>query len=821
MEKQTWLLGPLLWDVARYWQRFGEDGNNAGLFSRLYSDEESLHLFAAAIERGESNEALTLMQEALALAQGIPQSSTGKTAVADIVTSKTSASIPALTSILSNVRLKPEDIKKGVYQKLSPNALNVEFTEARVIGREAVQAHLNAFMAEMQFLQFVDSHKKVETVLSLIEKYFYCLPVLETSPTTDIPLFAVAKLVTAIAACWEKPAGQLPQVPDPNELAYTLIQGDLSGIQKYLYRIASAKGAAKGLKGRSFELSLLTDIVAKQLLLKFNLTSANIIYSSGGKFFVLAPAAALAEIPSLHAILERECYKQFDGAIFMGLAGVQLCSNDFGAEIFAQKWSAVSKACNLTKQRKFAALIVDNFSTVFGVQGVGEEKPTCDSCGQEESPNNKLEVQYAGTSEERKICPRCLRMEKLGRQLARAKYLVEVVNEPERSPEGDLVRLQPLNLDRAHRLTYYLIPEEQSPQFNGDAVTYFSFELQTFNEKHAFVRQLKAPEVQCGLRFYGGNDLPRNGEGEPLEYDDLANASAGLKRLGVLRMDVDNLGEIFRIGLGKNAAPARVMALSWHLNYFFTYRLNQLRDQEEYMNHILVVYSGGDDLFVVGSWDRVVDFAVTIRDEFRAFANNPQFSISGGVAIVPRKFPIHKAAEFSGEAEAAAKQLDDGAKNAFTLLDKPLRWSDFDLANSIRCELLRAIKVAPGENGEAPSLNKGIIDRLRRIYGLYDQNRRNKDKWLKATQQILQMPQYLEMLRYDKWRWMLTYSLWRYRNSNKTYEDLIKRLQEALINNKWIDQDGNTYPTERDVIGFIDLPTRWVEFLTRDETKQK
>jgi CRISPR-associated protein Csm1 len=558
-------------------------------------------------------------------------------------------------------------------------------------------------------------------------------------------------------------------------------------------------------------------IVAKHLLLKFNLTSANIIYSSGGKFFMLAPAAALVEIPPMHAVLERECYNQFDGAISMGLAGILLSGNDFSAEVFAQKWSAVSKACNLTKQCKFASLITDNFSTVFGVKGIGEEKPTCDSCRQEESPKNKLEVQFEGTIEERKICQRCLRMEKLGRQLARAKYLVEVVNEPERSDEGDLVRLQPLKLDRNHQLTYYLVPEEQPPLFKGDAVTYFSFELQAFNEKHALVQQLQAPEVQCGWRFYGGNDVPRDEDGEPLEYDDLANASGGLKRLGVLRMDVDNLGEVFRIGLGQNASPARVMALSWHLNYFFSYRLNQLRDQKEYMNHILVIYSGGDDLFIVGSWDRVVEFAVKIRDEFRSFASNPQLTISGGVAIVPRKFPIHKAADFSGEAEEAAKQLDDGAKNAFTLLDKPLRWSYFDLANSIRRELQQAIEAAPNGNGEAPPLNKGIIDRLRRIYGLYDENCRRKSKWPRETP--AQIENYLDALRYDKWRWMLTYSLWRYRSSNKKYENLIQRLQEALINNKWIDQDGNAYPTKRDVIGFIDVPTRWVEFLTRKETE--
>ncbi len=100
----------------------------------------------------------------------------------------------------------------------------------------------------MQFLKSVNSHRKIDTVLALMEKYFY--------------------------------------------------------------RLQSAKGVAKGLKGRSFELGLLTDIVAKYLLLKFGLTGANIIYRSGGKFFVLAPVRAQNAIASLRGAREKECYKE-------------------------------------------------------------------------------------------------------------------------------------------------------------------------------------------------------------------------------------------------------------------------------------------------------------------------------------------------------------------------------------------------------------------------------------------------------------------------------------------------------------------------------
>ena len=67
-----------------------------------------------------------------------------------------------------------------------------------------------------------------------------------------------------------------------------LIGGDISGIQKFIYTIASKK-AAKTLRGRSFYLQLLTEAVLRFVLGELELPYTNVIYAGGGHFFLLAP----------------------------------------------------------------------------------------------------------------------------------------------------------------------------------------------------------------------------------------------------------------------------------------------------------------------------------------------------------------------------------------------------------------------------------------------------------------------------------------------------------------------------------------------------
>ena len=147
--------------------------------------------------------------------------------------------------------------------------------------------------------------------------------------------------------------------------------------------------------------------------------------------------------------------------------------------------------------------------------------------------------------------------------------------------------------------------------------------------------------------------------------------------LGVLRMDVDGLGKKFANGFDTFADYQHFSA---RLSNFFD-KVVKEDLQQRYRDDLMVLYAGGDDLFVVGRWDAVIDMAQEVHDRFAAQFAADGLTLSGGVVVVDPKFPIAKAAEMSGEAEDAAKHFRGGEKNAFCMLGECLSWNkEFNFA---------------------------------------------------------------------------------------------------------------------------------------------
>jgi CRISPR-associated protein Csm1 len=67
-----------------------------------------------------------------------------------------------------------------------------------------------------------------------------------------------------------------------------LYSADLSGIQKFIYTVAT-KGAQKALRSRSFFLELMMEHYADTVLRTCGLSRANLIYSGGGHCYLLLP----------------------------------------------------------------------------------------------------------------------------------------------------------------------------------------------------------------------------------------------------------------------------------------------------------------------------------------------------------------------------------------------------------------------------------------------------------------------------------------------------------------------------------------------------
>ena len=126
-------------------------------------------------------------------------------------------------------------------------------------------------------------------------------------------------------------------------------------------------------------------------------------------------------------------------------------------------------------------------------------------------------------------------------------------------------------------------------------------------------------------------------------FEKLAIQSEGIDRLGVLRADVDNLGAAFTNGFVREREEnvvdrnryltlSRFATLSRQLSMFFKHHINGLLRGQTALEGLslkpdlaggrkkaVIVYSGGDDMFIIGSWNDVIELAVDLRHAFRIY----------------------------------------------------------------------------------------------------------------------------------------------------------------------------------------------------------
>ena len=156
--------------------------------------------------------------------------------------------------------------------------------------------------------------------------------------------------------------------------------------------------------------------------------------------------------------------------------------------------------------------------------------------------------------------------------------------------------------------------------------------------------------------------------------------------LGVLRMDIDGLGKKFIHSGFKDISAYK--KFSKRLDDFFANELLEFQSTAEFRDDMNIVYAGGDDIFAVGKWNKVIDFAEKVRTEFQKYINDATLSISGGIAVVSPKFPIAKAALLAGDAEDKAKAYNKGQKNAFALFGTAVSWNkEFDYVKRYKTRL--------------------------------------------------------------------------------------------------------------------------------------
>jgi len=160
------------------------------------------------------------------------------------------------------------------------------------------------------------------------------------------------------------------------------------------------------------------------------------------------------------------------------------------------------------------------------------------------------------------------------------------------------------------------------------------------------------------------------------EFDELALESCGGGEIGVkalmsLKGDVDNMGNFLK---GKNINSFAIYNfLSRLIDYFFSVKVSKKMEGK----NVYTVFAGGDDLFIIGAWDEVIELAKEIEHEFKLFCESEKskLSISMGLIMTKSNKPINFVADTSEKALEEAKEVP--GKDAITLFGETVKWVDY------------------------------------------------------------------------------------------------------------------------------------------------
>lgn len=601
------------------------------------------------------------------------------------------------------------------------------------------------------------SQISINQLLQILEEGFSYVPSsTNRAEVCDISLYVHSKITSAVASCMKLYFDE-QQIQDykkycfnsgskifRNEKIYLLVSGDISGIQDFIYTIPS-KGALKTLRGRSLYIDLLLEEFIDEYLEQIGLSRANVLYSGGGHFYILAPNIEdiKKSIDKLQAKMNRWLMENIGINLYLAIGTAECSANNLmKSEAQGNLFAIVNKKLKDDKTIRYSK-DEDFLEHIFNVE---KEKDTakkeCNIC------HNLVDKLWKYNSDEEIACEFCLNLYKLGQDIL-TQDLVFVISE-EKIDGG----IKIFGKDKA--LYMYAVNIEDIDMFKGKILRIYS--------KNNLL------ENDLAIRLYLADYSAKNENDEVMTFDDLAKSSCkidkGIKRLGVLRLDVDDLGIAFSSGFVSDkdkiednlryATLSRYADLSKDISMFFKVAINKICagdligcvDFEEKAFNILgiakaqkrkvnIIYAGGDDLFLVGAWDEVLEVAIDINRAFKQFTNG-RLTLSAGMAMFSPTYPISKMAEIAGLLVQMSKNRKD--KNSIALFGmetnlkangKPeckhiYTWADFEMkVCKEKMNYLLARLSFDGDKFNKLSVGKSLIYRLMDLIQLADEDKLN------------------------------------------------------------------------------------------------
>lgn len=496
----------------------------------------------------------------------------------------------------------------------------------------AIVTRIKNELAEFEFNQ-----AQIDSLLNLFEATLSFVPSsTNTKEIADISLAEHSRLTAAFALAiydYLEDKGRHNYKEDLftkasafyEEEAFLLASFDLSGIQDFIYNIATS-GAAKQLKARSLYLDFMSEYIADSLLDKLGLNRANLLYVGGGHaYFVLANTEKTVEtLVQFEKDFNQFLLANFQTRLYVAFGWGSFAAKDIMSELNSPESyrQVYQKASRMISEKKISRY--DYQTLMLLNRGGKSSERECEICHSVENL-----VSY----HDQKVCNICRGLYQFSKEITHDHF---IITENEGLPIGPNACLKGVAF------------EELSHQDFSRVYVKNDYKAGTVKATHVFVGDYQCDEI------YNYAALSKNENG------------LGIKRLAVVRLDVDDLGAAFMAGFsqqgnGQYSTLSRSATFSRSMSLFFKVYINQFASDKK----LTIIYAGGDDVFAIGSWQDIIAFIVELRQNFIKWTNG-KLTLSAGIGLFADKTPISLMAHQTGELEEAAKGNEKDSISLFS-----------------------------------------------------------------------------------------------------------------------------------------------------------
>jgi CRISPR-associated protein Csm1 len=497
-----------------------------------------------------------------------------------------------------------------------------------------------------------------------------------------------------------------------------LVQGDFFGIQRFIFAGGreTNKKSAKLLRGRSFYVSLITELAALKTLEALSLPGNCQILNAAGKFLVVAPNTP-ATIKALEEVRQQLNQWFIDNSF--GIAGLGLVWQAASPEDFLQGghskagfqrlMSALFEQLENAKYQHFGLCGDESPSSVMPMDNpvgpcvLNEYLPADPALQAGDDPAAGY---YSRLSRDQLTIGHCLATDHYSR-LAISRESLSSSDAALKLPvfgyhclftadEDDSGRFGPeITCGNLRRLYDFSLPEVDADKvlfkgyarraINGYVARFQQDELTHLNYEKGRYQGLDSEELEALDKADRIKTLNHLACESRLPKDATLDSWKGVPALVTLKGDIDDLGAIFQQGI-KPVTFAKMAALSRQVNAFFTVYLPWLCQFEPAYRNTYTVFAGGDDFFLIGPWRQTINLSLRLREDFtRYVAGNSQLHFSVGLYLHKPGGPVTYVAEQAEHTLAMAKGLE--GKDAVALLGNSMHWSQLRVCLALQKEL--------------------------------------------------------------------------------------------------------------------------------------